>query len=447
MEPSKSIKGAGSSRLILFCVYLILLVVASASKENEESSIKTSEGDRMKNLDVKASPYSQRSEKIKASREQWERAFKEIKAFRLTKKEGSIRNKGFFSQWKLLLDEPSKVELDLETNLTTSKMKSTLVEAKMSRFEGFASWERTLQEWSDDVQEYLEKVGVENSEYPMSTYGTPYSQIASEAESLQSKAKDADTIEIQSPLNEEVTKLDNISVNQSIRINLPVPAPRKDAEEILPHTNVADRSKNIWIVTTAALPWMTGTAVNPLLRAAYMTDGRSEAGGSVTLMLPWLERRKDQKAVYGEDSVFKSPEEQEDYIRTWLKDKAELPEASQKLKIDWYTAWQNQAENSLYSMGDITALIPKEEVDVCILEEPEHLNWYRAPGDSWTNKFKHVVGIIHTNYFVYAQEQPAAFIRVGRYNVFLIFFFSGDSAILTTFFTGSWNASLMLLDV
>ena len=75
--------------------------------------------------------------------------------------------------------------------------------------------------------------------------------------------------------------------------------------------------------------------------------------------------------------------------------------------------WQNKAENSVYSMGDITALIPKDEVDICILEEPEHLNWYRAPGDSWTDKFKHVVGIIHTNYFVYAQEQPAAFIRVS----------------------------------
>lgn len=36
---------------------------------------------------------------------------------------------------------------------------------------------------------------------------------------------------------------------------------------------------------------------------------------------------------------------------------------------------------------------------------------YRAPGESWTDKFKHVVGIVHTNYFVYAQEQPAAFIR------------------------------------
>jgi len=33
---------------------------------------------------------------------------------------------------------------------------------------------------------------------------------------------------------------------------------------------------------------------------------------------------------------------------------------------------------------------------------------------SWTAKFKHVVGIVHTNYFVYAQEQPAAYLRVGH---------------------------------
>jgi digalactosyldiacylglycerol synthase len=55
----------------------------------------------------------------------------------------------------------------------------------------------------------------------------------------------------------------------------------------------------------------------------------------------------------------------------------------------------------------------EEECDICVLEEPEHLNWYRAPGENWTSKFKHVVGIVHTNYFVYATEQPAAFIRVS----------------------------------
>jgi len=58
-------------------------------------------------------------------------------------------------------------------------------------------------------------------------------------------------------------------------------------------------------------------------------------------------------------------------------------------------------------MGDVSALIPEEEADVCVLEEPEHLNWYRAPFTSnktWMEKFNHVVGIIHTNYLVYTRS-------------------------------------------
>lgn len=31
--------------------------------------------------------------------------------------------------------------------------------------------------------------------------------------------------------------------------------------------------------------------------------------------------------------------------------------------------------HSIFPMGDVTALIPDEEADICILEEPEHLNW------------------------------------------------------------------------
>lgn len=53
-------------------------------------------------------------------------------------------------------------------------------------------------------------------------------------------------------------------------------------------------------------------------------------------------------------------------------------------------------------MGDLTMLIPSEDADICILEEPEHLNWYRAPGKSWRRAFKHVVGVVHTNYLAYA---------------------------------------------
>jgi len=47
-----------------------------------------------------------------------------------------------------------------------------------------------------------------------------------------------------------------------------------------------------------------------------------------------------------------------------------------------------------------------------VLGEPEQLNWYRGLGEHWKNKFKHVVRIVHNNYFVYAQEQPAAFVRL-----------------------------------
>eukprot|EP00980_Cylindrotheca_fusiformis_P006413 scaffold1375_cov137-Cylindrotheca_fusiformis.AAC.2 len=67
------------------------------------------------------------------------------------------------------------------------------------------------------------------------------------------------------------------------------------------------------------------------------------------------------------------------------------------------------------------AMIPDDEADIAILEEPEHLNWLRVPPDSkeeksmlgWQFKFNFVVGIMHTNYRSYAEQSGLATSLIG----------------------------------
>ena len=222
-----------------------------------------------------------------------------------------------------------------------------------------------LQDWAEDVNEYLEKIEAESTDYPFATYGRPSTPANTRTESSTPTTQPEDT-NGSSPASRQPTPFKGLGSeadlpevmlgsNKNKYVQVPVPKPALEGEAVLPHTDLRDKSKKIWIVTTAALPWMTGTAVNPLLRAANMVDGRSEQGGSVTLMLPWLERAQDQEKVYGDGRRFATKFDQELFIREWLHDKAKMPEASKDLRIEWYTSWQNKAENSLYSMGDITA--------------------------------------------------------------------------------------------
>jgi hypothetical protein len=349
----------------------------------------------------------------------WQRTFEDIRQMTSIPEISNTTNP-FFSEWKLfttptrrkgILSSPSAaVDVPNETTSTTVVDSSESFASDLfmiPRFDGFPSWERMLADWSDEIQEYLEQVEEEQAlGYSMSNYGRAPAPAPKKEEGTTSTATSRKTA------TREAAPL---LVKAVSTVPLPIPAPARPGEEILVHTDISNKSKSILVVTTASLPWKTGTAVNPLLRAAYLTRGRKERGGNVTLMLPWLERKIDQISVYGPKNLFETPEDQEHYIRKWLNESAQLEPESVDLNIAWYTAWQNKVENSIYSMGDITATISTSIPDICILEEPEHLNWYRAPGESWTKKFPHVVGILHTNYFSYAMDQPAALIRVRCY--------------------------------
>ena len=342
-----------------------------------------------------------RTQKRLAMQQSWSRTFKEIRS--LTVKPTPIQEKDEdddsiieSSKGDRVLKQKSIQSIEKivdEKKFNKTKKLNVLERWKNKPYtQSTSDWEMKLQRWTERASDYFQNNNLNGIASTNLNGGsnTKNNNYAHKIKTQQNK-------------------------KSSLSLTFPVdlkPASAKPGEAVLPHTDIADKSKRIWIVTTAALPWMTGTAVNPMLRAAYLSKGRKEAGGSVTIMVPWVENADDRIKVYGEKGkTFQTMEDQEVLIKDWLENTADMKSAAQDVQIKWYPAWHNSLENSVYSKGDITALIPEDEVDICVLEEPEHLNWYREAGESWTIKFKHVVGIVHTNYFVYAQEQPAAFFR------------------------------------
>ncbi|KAL2933491.1 Digalactosyldiacylglycerol synthase 1 chloroplastic [Bienertia sinuspersici] len=156
--------------------------------------------------------------------------------------------------------------------------------------------------------------------------------------------------------------------------------------------NPSDKKRHVAIVTTASLPWMTGTAVNPLFRAAYLAKSAKQ---KVTLLVPWL-CKSDQELVYPNKLTFNSPEEQELYIKNWLEERTGF-------KAD-FKIFFTLERRSIIPTGDTTQFISSKDADIAILEEPEHLNWYHH-GKRWTDKFNHVVGVVHTNYLEYIKRE------------------------------------------
>jgi len=154
-------------------------------------------------------------------------------------------------------------------------------------------------------------------------------------------------------------------------------------ETPLPVTDLSVPRRHVWIVTTAALPWMTGTAVNPLLRAAALCSAPYDH--RVTLVQPWLERPEDRLALYGPDWEDATVERQETYLKEWLAHNG-LEDAVRSLKFDFYPARYHVQLSSIFALGDLCerleTQVPPELRDeaVCLLEEPEHVNFYRALG-------------------------------------------------------------------
>mmetsp|Transcript_87628 Transcript_87628/g.281203 ORF Transcript_87628/g.281203 Transcript_87628/m.281203 type:complete len:736 (-) Transcript_87628:155-2362(-) len=151
--------------------------------------------------------------------------------------------------------------------------------------------------------------------------------------------------------------------------------------------------RHFTIITTAALPWLTGTAVNPLLRALNL----ARHGRPVVLVVPWLEV-EDQAQIFAAGQTFASKDEQEETIFKWCRERAKIDPAVLPLKIRWYGAKYVHNVRSIFPSGDPALALGQDDPrDVLILEEPEHLCWYHH-GTRWPELFRHVVGIIHTNY-------------------------------------------------
>ena len=74
----------------------------------------------------------------------------------------------------------------------------------------------------------------------------------------------------------------------------------------------------------------------------------------------------------------------------------------------------SKERRSIIPTGDTSQFIPSKDADIAILEEPEHLNWYHH-GKRWTDKFNHVVGVVHTNYLEYIKRE-----KNGAIQAFLV---------------------------
>lgn len=150
----------------------------------------------------------------------------------------------------------------------------------------------------------------------------------------------------------------------------------------------------VQIFTTAAIPWLTGTSLNPLYRAIHL----AKMGHEVLLYFPWIEY--SEQALLFDTLQFISKEKQESYINQYVKESMGIDvKHFTSLHIKWYPARYYQKLQSIFPACFLPTLY--EEKSVIILEEPEHLFFFHPNKNTPARDKKRVIGICHTNYFFY----------------------------------------------
>ncbi|KAJ1478214.1 hypothetical protein T484DRAFT_1630112, partial [Baffinella frigidus] len=142
----------------------------------------------------------------------------------------------------------------------------------------------------------------------------------------------------------------------------------------------------------------TGTSINPLLRAWALA--KTPEGHRVTLCVPFLDPDDQQKVFPDGAPSFATPSEQRAYIRDWMCENIPSSPSDPEFNIAFYRARYPPPPPSLFgSRGAKWSRDGGGSRDMAILEEPEHLNWYKV--HPWKKRFSFVAGIVHTNYLAY----------------------------------------------
>lgn len=167
-------------------------------------------------------------------------------------------------------------------------------------------------------------------------------------------------------------------------------------------------------ISSAAPPWLTGTSINPALRAAYLHN----MGHTVTLLIPFIPPEQ-QPSIFNPGTIFESPEEQIPAVLEAIEKRVSF--SIQGLNIAFYPGRYDSVLGSILPIDNLQDYVPEGAADLIILEEPEHLTWYHT-GKRWTKAHPAVVGIMHTNYVDYISRTAgkAAAGTIMRVNKFLV---------------------------